>query len=199
MPVSAIHGVVDEPLGPSRRRPRRRRPRPRADGPVGGDDQAGALVAAGDKVDEQVGLFGFEGDAPDLADDQQRVTPEPDQLVLDTAGEPPRDVRRLWSRSTLTDPAPWSRRSGQRTNGTTLASGRSRPRRLTKACRRRPPRRRPRRAPLRPQRLGRIGHSTHHCGLRPLAVMPMIRNTAVALTAGFGRLGSSRADPGSAG
>jgi len=40
---------------------------------VGGDDQAGAFVAGGDELEEQVCRFGLEGDVPDLIDDEQRV------------------------------------------------------------------------------------------------------------------------------
>ena len=56
---------------------------PAAEGLVGGDDQAGAFVAAGDELEEQVGGLGFEGDVADLVDDQQRVAAEPDELVLE--------------------------------------------------------------------------------------------------------------------
>ncbi len=66
---------------------------PPAEGFVGGDDQAGAFVAAGDELEEQVGGLGFEGDVADLVDDQQWVAAQPDQLVLEAArvvglGEP---------------------------------------------------------------------------------------------------------------
>jgi hypothetical protein len=41
---------------------------PAAERLVGGDDQAGTFVAAGDELEEQVGCFGFEGDVADLVD-----------------------------------------------------------------------------------------------------------------------------------
>ena len=37
-------------------------------------------------MEEQVGGFGFEGDVADFVDDQQRVTPEPDEFLLQLAG-----------------------------------------------------------------------------------------------------------------
>src|SRR3954464_1303327 len=45
---------------------------------VGGDDQAGAFVAGGDELEEQVGGFGFERDVSDLVDDEQGVAAEAD-------------------------------------------------------------------------------------------------------------------------
>ena len=56
---------------------------PAAEGLVGGDDQRGPFVAAGDELEEQVGRFGFEGDVPDLVDDDQRVAAQAAQLVLE--------------------------------------------------------------------------------------------------------------------
>ena len=41
---------------------------PAAEGLVGGDDEAGALVAAGDELEEQVRCLGFERDVADLVD-----------------------------------------------------------------------------------------------------------------------------------
>jgi hypothetical protein len=41
---------------------------PAAERFVGGDDQAGALIAAGDELEEQVRRFGFEWDVADLVD-----------------------------------------------------------------------------------------------------------------------------------
>jgi hypothetical protein len=41
---------------------------PAAEGLVGGDDQARALVARRDELEEEVGGFGFEGDVADLVD-----------------------------------------------------------------------------------------------------------------------------------
>jgi hypothetical protein len=41
---------------------------PSAEGLVAGDDDAGAFVAAGDELEEEVGGFGFEGDVADLVD-----------------------------------------------------------------------------------------------------------------------------------
>jgi hypothetical protein len=49
---------------------------------VGGDDHAGAFVAAGDELEEQVRRFGFERDVADLVDDDQRVAAEPEKLGL---------------------------------------------------------------------------------------------------------------------
>ena len=55
---------------------------PAAERLVGGDDQLGPLVAAGDELEEQVGGFGFEGDVADLVDDEQWVAAEPEQFGL---------------------------------------------------------------------------------------------------------------------
>lgn len=55
---------------------------PAAEGFVGGDDQGGPCVAGGHELEEQVGRFGFEGDVPDLVDDDQRVPAHAAQLVL---------------------------------------------------------------------------------------------------------------------
>src|SRR5512133_2006745 len=55
---------------------------PAAEWLVGGNDQGGAFVAAGDQLEEQVGRFGFEGDVADLIDHQQRVAAEPGQSGL---------------------------------------------------------------------------------------------------------------------
>src|SRR6266542_2446789 len=41
---------------------------PAAERLVGGDDQAGAFVAGGDELEEQVGGLGLEGDVADLVD-----------------------------------------------------------------------------------------------------------------------------------
>jgi len=41
---------------------------PAAEGFVAGDDEAGAFVAGGDQLEEQVRGFGFEWDVADLAD-----------------------------------------------------------------------------------------------------------------------------------
>jgi hypothetical protein len=65
--------VVVEDLGPA------------AEGFVGGDDQAGAFVAGGDQLEDQVGGLGLERDVADLVDDQQWVAAERDQLVLELA------------------------------------------------------------------------------------------------------------------
>jgi hypothetical protein len=59
---------------------------PPAEGLVGGDDQAGSLVAGGDELEEQVGGFGLEGDVADFVDDQQRVAAQADQLGLQPPG-----------------------------------------------------------------------------------------------------------------
>ena len=53
---------------------------------VAGDDQAGAFIAGGDQLEEQVRRFGFEGDVADLVDDEAGVAAETDQLVLQPAG-----------------------------------------------------------------------------------------------------------------
>jgi site-specific DNA recombinase len=55
---------------------------PAAERLVGGDDQAGAFIAAGDELEEQVGCFGFEGDVADLVDHQQRVAAQPMEFGL---------------------------------------------------------------------------------------------------------------------
>ena len=56
---------------------------PAAERLVGGDDQAGTLVSAGDELEEQVRCFGFEADvADDLVDDEQWVAAEPGQFGL---------------------------------------------------------------------------------------------------------------------
>jgi hypothetical protein len=49
---------------------------------VGGDDQAGALIAAGDELEEQVGCFGFERDVADFVEYDQRVADEPARFGL---------------------------------------------------------------------------------------------------------------------
>ena len=59
---------------------------PAAEGFVAGHDQAGAFVAGGDELEEQVRRFGFERDVADFVDDQAGVAAEPDQLVLEPAG-----------------------------------------------------------------------------------------------------------------
>ena len=50
------HDVVAEDLAPA------------AEGLVGGDDQTGSFVAAGDELEEEVGGLGFEGDVAALVD-----------------------------------------------------------------------------------------------------------------------------------
>src|ERR1700722_10011636 len=64
-------GVVAEDLAPP------------AERLVGGDDEAGPLVAAGDELEEQVGGLGLERDVADLVDDQQRVAGQPGELGLE--------------------------------------------------------------------------------------------------------------------
>ena len=59
---------------------------PAAEGLVGGDDEAGSLVAGGHQLEEQVGGFGFERDVADLIDDDQRVAAQPDEFGLEPAG-----------------------------------------------------------------------------------------------------------------
>ena len=59
---------------------------PAAEGFVGGDDQAGPFVAAGDQLEEQVGGFGFERDVADLVDDDQWVAAQAGQLGVDAPG-----------------------------------------------------------------------------------------------------------------
>ena len=53
---------------------------------VGGDDQAGALVAGGDELEEQVGRLWLEGDVADLVDYQQRGAAKASQIGLQPAG-----------------------------------------------------------------------------------------------------------------
>ena len=52
---------------------------------VGGDDQAGAFVAAGDEHEHQVRGLGVERDVADLVADQQRVALEAFELVIESA------------------------------------------------------------------------------------------------------------------
>jgi hypothetical protein len=59
---------------------------PPAEWLVAGDDEAGAFVAGGDELEEQVGGLGLERDVADFVDDQQRVASQPDQLALQPAG-----------------------------------------------------------------------------------------------------------------
>ena len=58
----------------------------RPKGLLRGDDDAGAFVAGGDELEEQVGGFGFEGDVADFVDDEQRVAAEAAELVVESAG-----------------------------------------------------------------------------------------------------------------
>ena len=58
---------------------------PAAERLVGGHDQAGALVAGGHQLEEQVGSLGLERDVADLVDDQERVTAQPDEFLLQPA------------------------------------------------------------------------------------------------------------------
>jgi hypothetical protein len=53
---------------------------------VAGHDERGALVAAADELEEQVGGLGLERDVADLVDDQQRVAAQPDELGLQPPG-----------------------------------------------------------------------------------------------------------------
>ena len=59
---------------------------PAAEGFVGGDDQRGPFVAAGDQLEEQVGGFGLERDVADLVDDDQWVAAQAGQLGVDAPG-----------------------------------------------------------------------------------------------------------------
>jgi hypothetical protein len=59
---------------------------PPAEWLVGGDDEAGPLVAGGDELEEQAGGLGLERDVADFVDDQQRVTAQPDQFGLQPSG-----------------------------------------------------------------------------------------------------------------
>ena len=52
---------------------------------VAGDDQAGALVAAADEHEHQVGGLGVERDVADFVDDQQRDPLQPGELVVEAA------------------------------------------------------------------------------------------------------------------
>ena len=58
----------------------------RAEGLVGGDDDAGCFVAGGDELEEQVGGLGFEGDVADFVDDQERVSAQAGDLGLQAPG-----------------------------------------------------------------------------------------------------------------
>src|SRR3954454_16524487 len=68
------HDVVAEDLAPA------------AERLVAGDDQAGAVGAGRDELEEQVGGLGFERDVPDLVDDQQGVAAQADELGLEASG-----------------------------------------------------------------------------------------------------------------
>jgi hypothetical protein len=59
---------------------------PPAERLVAGDDQAGAFVAGGDELEEQVGGLGLERDVADFVDDQERVAAQPGQLGLQPPG-----------------------------------------------------------------------------------------------------------------
>src|SRR5207247_7336592 len=50
---------------------------------VRGDDDRAAFVAAGDEREEQVGGLALQGEVADLVDDQQVVTLEPAELLLE--------------------------------------------------------------------------------------------------------------------
>ena len=58
---------------------------PAAEGLVGGDDQAGAFVAAGDEHEHEVGGVRVEGDVADLVDDQQRDPLQAIELCVEAA------------------------------------------------------------------------------------------------------------------
>src|SRR5207248_7928920 len=58
---------------------------PGGEGLVAGDDQAGALVAAGDEREHQVGGLGVEGDVADLVDDHERDPEQPAKLLVEAA------------------------------------------------------------------------------------------------------------------
>jgi hypothetical protein len=49
---------------------------------LGGDDQAGTLIAAGDELEDQVGRLGFERDEADLIDHQHGLAAEPKEFGL---------------------------------------------------------------------------------------------------------------------
>jgi hypothetical protein len=59
---------------------------PAPEGLVGGDDDAGALVAGRDELEEQVGGVSFEGDVADFVDDDERVAPEPGEFLVESPG-----------------------------------------------------------------------------------------------------------------
>ena len=59
---------------------------PASKGFVGCDDEAGSLVAGADELEEQVGGLGFEGDVADFVDDDERVSAEAAQFVVESAG-----------------------------------------------------------------------------------------------------------------
>jgi hypothetical protein len=58
---------------------------PGAEGLVGGDDQAGAFVAAADEHEHQVRGLRIEGDVADLIDDQQRDPLQAIELGVEAA------------------------------------------------------------------------------------------------------------------
>ncbi len=53
---------------------------------IGGDDQAGPLVAGGDQSEEQVGGFGFERNVANVIHNEQRVAAQPDEFLLEPSG-----------------------------------------------------------------------------------------------------------------
>jgi hypothetical protein len=54
---------------------------PAGEGQVGGQDQRGVFVAAGDELEEQVGRVLFEGDVANLVDDVNRPGESGDFLI----------------------------------------------------------------------------------------------------------------------
>jgi hypothetical protein len=68
------HDVVAENFAPSSERL------------VGGDDEAGSLIAGGHQLEEQIGGLRFERDVANFIDDDQRVAAEPDEFLLQPAG-----------------------------------------------------------------------------------------------------------------
>jgi len=53
---------------------------PAAEGLVGGDDDAGSLVAAADELEEEVRRLGLEGDVANFVDDEERRAAEADEF-----------------------------------------------------------------------------------------------------------------------
>ena len=59
---------------------------PAPEGPIGGDQHRGPLVAGRHQLEEQVGRLGLEGDVAHFVDDEEGVAPEAAELVVEAPG-----------------------------------------------------------------------------------------------------------------